>query len=128
MTYDASDFLIFAEVARESANHVIAQTKRSVTRGAVNVKNQLRADANGSRSFRQVGSTVNFDIESDSTSTEASIGPNKQVGTSASLAGIAYFGTSKPGGGTLPDPVKALEAEAAKFESAIGDILTEVFG
>lgn len=128
MSYDASDFLIFAEVARESANHVIAQTKKSVTKGALNVKNQLRHDARGSKYFAQVGSTIDFDVESDSSSTEALIGPNKGVGTSASLAGIAYFGTSQPGGGTLPDPVKALDTEAENFEAAIGDILTEVFG
>lgn len=125
---DASDLRIFAEVARESGNHAVALVKRSVTKGSVNVKTQLRSEAQQSSSFKQIARTIDFDTETTASHIETQIGPNKGIGGSASLGGIAYFGTSKPGGGTLPDPVKALEVEAPKLESAIADIMTEVFG
>lgn len=125
---DASDLRIFAEVARESGNHAVALVKRSVTKGSVNVKKQLRSEAEQSSSFKQIARTIDFDTESTSTYVETQIGPNTSIGGSASLGGIAYFGTSKPGGGTLPDPVGALSAEAPRLEAAIGDIMTEIFG
>ena len=45
--------------------------------------------------------------------TIALVGPSG--GGSASLAGIAYFGTSRPGGATLRNPEDAMLEEAPNF-------------
>jgi hypothetical protein len=68
---------------------------------------------------------VNYDLETDGGELVAEIGPDKDL--SGNLANIAYFGTWK-GGGTVPDPVGALEAEAPNFEKALGDLVEELFG
>jgi hypothetical protein len=44
---------------------------------------------------------------------EAEIGPSG--GGAASLAGLAYFGSSKPGGGTVRNPEDAMLEEAPNF-------------
>jgi hypothetical protein len=44
---------------------------------------------------------------------EAEIGPSP--GGSGSLAGIAYFGTSRAGGGTVRNPEDAMLEEAPNF-------------
>jgi hypothetical protein len=53
---------------------------------------------------------------------EAEIGPHSGPGQPGAIANVGYFGTSR-GGGTVPDPQGALDAEAPRLESAIGDLL-----
>ena len=91
-----------------------------LTKGAVNVKNQLQAEARGSRHFRFAG-LINFEQHVTANTAEAEIGPRK-VGA-GNLANIAYFGGSNGGGGTLPDPELALQAEAPAFEDQLGKAL-----
>ena len=62
-----------------------------------------------SRHFGQVASAISYDLQDRAGSVEAVIGPTK--GSPGSLGNIAYFGTSR-GGGTVPDPMGALEKEA----------------
>ena len=98
-----------------------------LSRGALNIKRQMAADfeASGNAGFRHVGRTVSYDLTTDSaTELSAEIGPDKPSGA---LANVAVFGTSR-GGGTVPDPREALDAEAPRFEKAIGDLVEEVWG
>lgn len=105
---------------------VAGKVPKVVSKGAVNVKNQLRKEAAQSGSFKQLARTIDYEIKSEGfggdTATFADVGPNKDNGGAASLAGIAYFGSSRPGGGTLPDPRGALDAEESKFVNALEDL------
>lgn len=76
-----------------------------IERGALNIKNQLREEMSSSFWFQGTASAITYERDG----LEAEIGPEK--GAPGSLANIAYFGSSR-GGGTVPDPIGALEAEA----------------
>ena len=103
---------------------LVPKIKPIVAKAAQNVKNAMRADARKSQHFKQIASTVNYDLNvfqfAGDASIEAEIGYDKHAGPAAALAGIAIFGTSKPGGGTVRDPVDALLEEAPNFLEYIG--------
>lgn len=109
-----------------------ARKKRSipplVKRGAVNIKRQLRAEMGASRHFKQVVPLIDFDLKGvnlfGSDLIEAEIGPRSEG--AGSLANIAYFGGANGGGGRVPDPQGALDAEAPRFESALSDLLGDL--
>ena len=127
MSFDSSELRKLGKDLGVIHRKAAPEIGRSVSKGALNIKNQLQREARGSRHFGQIAPTVDYEMVSSPGSAAADIGPNKNRGGSASLAGIAYFGSSRPGGGTLPDPVKALDAEAPKLDSAISDILGKAF-
>lgn len=91
-----------------------------VERGANNIKRGIRAQASGSRHFGQIAAAVRYDLRGSGDTIEAEIGYDK--GSPGSLANIAVFGTSR-GGGTVADPVLALEAEVPRFEQALLDLV-----
>lgn len=79
------------------------------------VKRRLQSDLRASRSFRSAARSVDYDVTKASFG-EASvitveIGPNAHRHPSAALAGFAYFGGSRGGGGTVPDPIVAMRQE-----------------
>ena len=100
-----------------------------VEKGALNIKNQMRADASDSAHFRGMASAISYDMVfggfGDAGTYEAQIGPSSEPGSPGNLANIAYFGTSR-GGGTVPDPVTALQAEAPGFEQALAALMDEL--
>ncbi|WP_458116972.1 hypothetical protein [Arthrobacter sp. D2-10] len=127
MSTDASELRKLGMDLGAVASKAAPQIGKSVSKGALNIKNQLRREASGSQHFGHLERVIDYEMVSVPGASAADIGPNKALGGSASLAGIAYFGSSRPGGGTLPDPVKALDAEAPRLESAIADILGKSF-
>lgn len=94
-----------------------------VQRGANNIKRQQQSEARASRHFKGFASAISYDMILKTGTIGAEIGPVK--GAPGSLANIAYFGTSR-GGGTVADPQNALDAEAPKFEKALGDFMERV--
>lgn len=105
--------------------------KGVVSKGALNVKKQLQAEASKSSSFGVIAASIGYDLTETSagggTSVEAEIGPQRERNDSAGLLG-AYWGWSKGGGGSLPDPLIALEAEAPNFLDAIFQLTGELDG
>jgi hypothetical protein len=97
-----------------------------LSKGALNIKTQMRADfeASGNPGFRYVGRTVSYDLHTEGNELSAEIGPDKPSGA---LANVAIFGTAR-GGGTVPDPREALEAEAPVFERELLDLAERLFG
>lgn len=91
-----------------------------VSKGALNVKQELQMDLASSTSFSGITFSVNYDIKVDAGGVEGRIGPDKSKYGGA-LANVAIFGTSR-GGGTVPDPSVALLNEADRFESALADL------
>lgn len=92
---------------------MIPKVRGVVAKAAMNTKNLMRKDASGSKHFKQLVPTISYDLKSSGELIEAEIGP--VPGGSGSLAGIAYYGTSRPGGGTVRTPEDAMMEEAPSF-------------
>lgn len=91
-----------------------------VSRGGLQIKRQLQAEMSASTHFRSIAGSITYLTTATRNAVEAEVGPDKTRG--GALANVAYFGTSR-GGGTVPDPVGALRAEAPRFAQAIDDVL-----
>lgn len=117
---DVSELRTLARDLERIPDKVQRGVRPVVSKGALNVKQELQMDLASSTSFSGITFSVNYDIKVDGDGVEAQIGPNKSKYGGA-LANVAIFGTSR-GGGTVPDPSVALLAEADRFESALGDL------
>lgn len=117
MSADTSDLDGLMRSFRAIPAAMVPKMRGVVAKSAVNTKKAMQKDARSSRHFKQLAPTIGFDLKEHSFGgdgvIEAEIGPSG--GGSASLAGIAYFGTSKPGGGTVRNPEDAMLEEAPNF-------------
>lgn len=117
MSADTSDLDRLANDFKKIPAAMVPKIKGVVAKSAVNTKRIMQKDARSSRHFKQLAPTIGYDLKEHSFGgdgvIEAEIGPSG--GGSASLAGIAYFGTSKPGGGTVRNPEDAMLEEAPSF-------------
>ena len=117
MGADASELDGLARAFRAIPALMVPKLRGVVAKSALNTKKLMQADARRSRHFKQLAPTVSYDLKVHSFGgdgvIEAEIGPTP--GGSGSLAGIAYFGTSKPGGGTVRNPEDAMLEEAPNF-------------
>jgi hypothetical protein len=104
------------------AAHVEDKMVPVIVKGALNIKNQMRDEAKGHPFFKKLPGAITYSVSDKPGAIEAEIGPRRGV-----LAGIAYFGSSKPGGRTVPDPKGALETEGPKVEQQIADIIDRGF-
>lgn len=119
---DASEMTDLAADLSRSGVVAVVKVRPIMSKGALNVKNRMQQDARGSRHFSQIGRTIGYDLIDSVDGIEAEIGPTSP------LAGIAYFGSSKPGGGTVPDPLLALEEEAPRFVQNLAEAVGFEFG
>jgi hypothetical protein len=96
---------------------MVPKIRGVVAKSALNTKKLMQTDARRSRHFKQLAPTISYDLKVHEFGgdgvIEAEIGPSG--GGAASLAGIAYFGTSRPGGGTVRSPEDAMLEEAPNF-------------
>lgn len=117
MSVDASDLDGLARDFVKIPAAMVPKLRGVVAKSALNTKNIMRKDASGSQHFKQLAPTISYDLKVHGFGgdgvIEAEIGPSG--GGSASLAGIAYFGTSRPGGGTVRNPEDAMLEEAPNF-------------
>lgn len=95
-----------------------------VHRGAGKIQRQLNREMQASPHFRNTlkDGRIDYSMTTDEDGIEAQVGPRSGPGQSGALANIAYFGTSR-GGGTVPDPKGALDAETPHFEKALADVV-----
>lgn len=93
-----------------------------ITKGAVNIRDDMRTDAKGSRHFRMARS-ITYELTGDSTSVGALVGPVK--GHAGSLANIAYFGGVNGGGGTVRDPSEPMNSEEPELVKRLEALLDE---
>lgn len=126
-----SDFDKIAAEFAKAGDGIIKEVGASVSKGALNVKKQIIKDFKSSRHFKG-GKSINwnrdvsYNLTRTADSIEAEIGPyadNEGFGT---LVGIAIHGGSRGGGGTVPDPLVALQAEEPLFLQATDDILAKL--
>ena len=74
-------------------------------------KKRMQAHLRASRSFRPAARSVDYDVDVTADGIQVEVGPNADRDAAAALAGLAYFGGSHGGGGTVPDPVVAMRQE-----------------
>lgn len=107
----------FADTLSRAIPAIVPKVKPVVSKGALNIKTQLRDEATKSVHFKKAAWTISYDLTDDANSVEAEIGPEKKA--AGNLANIAYFGGVNGGGGTVPDPKNALDDEASRFMAAL---------
>ena len=125
MAVDASELRALIADLREAPNLVRREARAVISKGALNIKNQMRDEVARSRHFR-FAHTVSYDLKVGGDTIEAEIGP--ETGGVGSLAGFAYFGGVNGGGGTVPDPQGALVAEAPNVEKYLDALVAKVLG
>jgi hypothetical protein len=117
MSADTSELDALARSFRAIPAAMVPKVRGVVAKSALNTKNIMRKDAKSSRHFKQLAPTIGYDLKEFGFGgdgvIEAEIGPAS--GGSGSLAGIAYFGTSRAGGGTVRNPEDAMLEEAPNF-------------
>ena len=125
ISIDTSELRALAADLSAAGPLVSREVRGVIVKGAVTIKNQLRSEAQASRHFRGMASSIGFDVTGGATAgdtaIEAQIGPSSEAGSPGNLANIAYFGTSR-GGGTVPDPLLALETEAPNVEKYLAEL------
>ena len=125
ISFDASEVRALATDLGKVPLKVARAVPAVVSKGALNIKNQLREEMASSKHFRGAAHAVGYDILDGGFAAE--IGPSAEAGSPGSLANLAYFGGSNGGGGTVPDPRGALEAEVSSFEKALLDLAEDAF-
>jgi len=126
-----SDFEKLAADFAEAGDGILKEVSASVSKGSLNVKNQIIKDFKSSRHFKG-GKSINwnrdvrYEITKTADSIESKIGPYVDQEGFGTLVGIAIHGGSRGGGGTVPDPLLALQAEEPNFIQATDDILKKL--
>jgi hypothetical protein len=119
--FDVSELRKFATDLGDAPAEVALEVRAIIQHGSLNIKKQLISEMAASEHFKGAASSITYDTVIGTDGIEAQIGPDKSRGGGA-LANIAYFGTSR-GGGTVPDPKGALEAEVPNVEKFIADAI-----
>jgi hypothetical protein len=117
LSVDTSELDALARDLTKIPAAMVPKIKGVVAKSALNTKNIMRKDLRGHKHFKQIAPTISYDLKVHSFAgdgvIEAEVGPTP--GGGGSLAGIAYFGTSRPGGGTVRNPEDAMLEEAPNF-------------
>ena len=125
MAVDVSELRKLATDLSSAPKLVKSEARGVISNAALNIKNQLRDEAARSRHFR-LAHTISYDLKVGGDMIEAEIGP--ETGGAGSLAGFAYFGGVNGGGGTVPDPQGALDAEAPNVEKYLDALIAKALG
>ena len=120
MGADTSDFDGLIRNLMKIPAAMVPKIRGVVAKSAVNTKKLMVADVRKSTHFKGkkkpgLDASIDYDLTVSGDVIEAEIGPNPAKAAGAYLAGIAYFGTSKPGGGTVRNPEDAMLEEAPNF-------------
>ena len=130
MIIDDSDLRALAVDLGTVEARVLPKIRPIVSKGALNIKNQLQREARESAHFDSLAPSIGYDMGGGSfggdSVIEAEIGPDRSRGSGAGLLG-AYWGWSRGGGGTLPDPIVALAEEEPRFVEAMAKVAGYVF-
>lgn len=95
------------------------KVRSAVDASGKNIQRQLRAEAQGSRHFK-LARHITTESHESFAGPEVEVGPEKRG--AGNLGVIAYFGGRNGGGGTIPDPQGALDAEYPEFFKTLGEL------
>jgi hypothetical protein len=130
ISMDTSEFRAAAADLTAAGSGVAARVRPVVKKGAGNIKGQLRREMQSSAAFKGITPDIDYSMHGGEMFgvgvIEAEIGPRTGSGHAGNLANVAYFGGANGGGGTVPDPRGALEAEIPRFEKALLDVLGDL--
>lgn len=103
-----------------------AETVKVVSRGSLQIKKAWQRRWKGHPHISHLPYTINYDIKSAWHTVSGEIGPDRDRGGQAPLAGIIEYGspTSPPMPGGLP----SLAEEAPRFEKALEDMAVKLLG
>jgi hypothetical protein len=117
MSADTSDLDGLMRDLRKIPADMVPKLKGVVSKSALNTKKIMQSDARKSRHFNQLSRAISYDLNvfefGGDGVIEGEVGPTP--GGAGSLAGLAYYGSSKPGGGTVRNPEDAMLEEAPNF-------------
>lgn len=131
MQVDVSELRRLGTQLKLVAPALVPKIKPIVTKGAQNIKKAMQADAKKSKHFKQLAAAVGYDINRIDYGLDGGFeavigyggkGEFSYGAAAAPLAGIAIFGSSRPGGGTVRNPEEALKDEAPNFEAELGKL------
>lgn len=123
MSMEAAGLEAITETFKSAADDLLKDVGQIVSKGALNIKQQIQKDFRSSPSFGgAVAPNVRYNRHVTANSVEAEIAPFLDSEGRQSLVGIALYGGSRGGGGTVVDPIIALEAEAPNFEEALSKL------
>lgn len=124
VSIDTRELRQFAVDLERKATRDVAKVPPIVKKGAQHIKDQLRDEMRMSSHFKGLAGSFSYDLIDGGFGAE--VGPSTGGTEPGSLANIAYFGGSNGGGGTVPDPQGALDAETPKFLKALADVVGEL--
>lgn len=115
MGADASELRKLAHDFGLVTPKVAKKVKPIMVKTGMATKKRLRSDLSSSRSFKSVAASVDYEVTEvgfggDGMS-RVEVGVNMDRGATPGLNHIAYFGDSRGGGGTVPDPIVAMRQE-----------------
>jgi hypothetical protein len=112
---DASEVHRLAEDLAQVPVEKLPEVRKSLSKGALNIKNDMRDEAKSSGHYKHFSRSISYDLDG----LEAEIGPDKDK-TQGALGNILYFGTSK--NAPVLDLFGPAERELPKFAKALGDL------
>ncbi|WP_019148472.1 hypothetical protein [Timonella senegalensis] len=118
----AHEIRAFATTVRAAAKDITPDAEKVMFKGAMNVKRDLQKQMRASRHFKGATNSITF----DQAGLSVEIGPEKASGSGGAIANVAYFGTSR-GGGTVEDPLEALNREAPYVEKYLLELVVKSF-
>lgn len=121
---DVSEVIALAKNLGKTSEEIYAEVDAVSSKGALNIKNEMIADARSSVHFKGMASSITYEHSNSKSVIRREIGPDKGRRGGA-LGNIYYFGTSRGGGSG--DLEKPLRTEGPRFEKALAD-LADKFG
>ena len=123
VSVDDHEIRAFVRDLRDAPSRVQGRVFPAIFKGSIAIKAQMQKEMGASKFFKGTTPAIDFDITDEGTTITSEIGPKVGAGEKGGLGGIAYFGGANGGGGTVPDPQGALDAEAPRMERALLDLL-----
>lgn len=110
------------EIARDlqTADRLRKEFGKVVSKGALNIKNDLRDDAKSNGHYKHFHRSISYEKTGE---LEAEIGPDKDK-IQGALGNLLYFGRSDTAG--VLDFEQPWQREVPKFQKALGDVGREV--
>lgn len=107
----------------ESADRrVLPEAEKVVGKGCGNIKKDWKARWRNLTALRGLPHTINYDVVLHGDTVIGEVGPDHRRGGQSTLAHIPEYGMARKNTRPHPGGRPALEAEAPKFERALGDL------
>lgn len=118
---DMTEVMTLAEDFGKASIKAVDEIDKVTERGALNVKNQMAAEAQSSGYYKHFSRSISYDRTTSIGEVSYEIGPDKSLkGAQGALGNILYFGTSN--NGAVLDIESPIRAEAPRFTKALADV------